>query len=56
MPGPVGWSIRIGVVGGATPGLWGLLRARGENSTRPLREDKWYYVWALFKESEHSVL
>lgn len=46
----------VGVAGGATPGLWGLLQAGGENSTRPLREDKWYYVWALSKRSDHSIL
>ncbi|NLU71739.1 hypothetical protein HCC61_03390 [Streptomyces sp. HNM0575] len=44
-----------GVIGGATPGLWGLLQARGENSTRPLREDKWHYVWTLSKESNTDV-
>ncbi|MGA4850989.1 hypothetical protein ACOBQB_33890 [Streptomyces sp. G5(2025)] len=46
----------VGVIGGATPGLWGLLQAREENSTRPLREDKWYYVWALSKKSNRSLL
>ncbi|GHE64457.1 hypothetical protein GCM10018785_36680 [Streptomyces longispororuber] len=40
----------IGVAGGATSGLWGLLQAGADNDTRPLREDKWYYVWALSRK------
>lgn len=46
----------VGVIGGATPGLWGLLQARGDNSTRPLREDKWHYVWTLSKKSDQGIL
>lgn len=45
----------VGVIGGATPGLWGILQARGESSTRSLKEDKWHYVWALSKKSNRSV-
>ncbi|MFI6385031.1 hypothetical protein ACIBKX_36940 [Streptomyces sp. NPDC050658] len=36
---------------GAGAGAWTLLNALVENSTRPLRDEKWYYVWALAKES-----
>ncbi|QNP75372.1 hypothetical protein IAG44_42210 [Streptomyces roseirectus] len=32
---------------GAGGGLWGLVHAATENSSRPLRQDKWFYVWAL---------
>lgn len=41
---------------GATGGVWGIIHAATENSTRALREDKWYYVWALAKESNTHVL
>jgi hypothetical protein len=36
---------------GAGGGLWGVLHAAAENSTRALREDKWYFVWVLTKNS-----
>ncbi|MEV7083343.1 hypothetical protein AB0N88_33150 [Streptomyces sp. NPDC093516] len=35
---------------GASAGLWGGITAAAENSTKPLRDDKWYYVWALSKK------
>jgi hypothetical protein len=41
---------------GATGGVWGIIHAATENSTRALREDKWYYVWALAKKSNIHVL
>lgn len=41
---------------GATGGVWGIIHATTENSTRALREDKWYYVWALAKKSNIHVL
>ncbi|MGW0538248.1 hypothetical protein [Streptomyces sp. NPDC003032] len=46
----------LGVVGGATPGLWGMLQAGGDHSTRPLREDRWHYVWALSKKADRNTL
>jgi hypothetical protein len=36
---------------GAGGGLWGIIHAATENSTRYLREDKWYYVWMMDKKS-----
>lgn len=41
---------------GATGGVWGVIHAVTENSTRALREDKWYYVWALAKKSNIHVI
>jgi hypothetical protein len=41
---------------GASGGVWGIIHAATESSTRALREDKWYYVWALAKESKIHVL
>lgn len=35
---------------GATGGVWGFINAMGEHSTVSLREDKWYYVWALTRK------
>lgn len=39
---------------GAGSGLWGIINAAAENSTRALREDKWHYVWALEKKADRS--
>jgi hypothetical protein len=36
---------------GAGGGLWGVINAMAENNTRSLREDKWYYVWALSRKA-----
>lgn len=36
----------IGAIG-AGGGLWGIIHAATENTTRTLRQDKWFYVWAL---------
>jgi hypothetical protein len=41
---------------GATGGVWGIIHATTENNTRALREDKWYYVWALAKKSNTDVI
>jgi len=41
---------------GASGGVWGIISAAADNNIRTLREDKWYYVWALAKESEAPVL
>jgi len=38
---------------GVSGGVWGILNAATDNSTRALREDKWYYVWALAKKGQH---
>ncbi|MFC7219770.1 hypothetical protein ACFQLX_16600 [Streptomyces polyrhachis] len=38
---------------GATGGAWGMLNAFAENSTRPLKDEKWYYVWALAQKAEN---
>lgn len=32
---------------GTSGGLWGVISALSENSTRRLREDKWHYMWTL---------
>jgi hypothetical protein len=41
---------------GASGGVWSIIHAATENSTRTLREDKWYYVWVLAKESNlHAI-
>jgi hypothetical protein len=41
---------------GASGGVWGIISATADNSIRALREDKWYYVWALAKKSKAPVL
>jgi len=41
---------------GASGGVWGIIHAASENSTRALREDKWYYVWALAEKSNVHVI
>lgn len=41
---------------GVSGGMWGFIHAATENSTRPLRENKWYYVWVLAKKSSTHVL
>jgi hypothetical protein len=40
---------------GTSGGVWGILQAAAENNTRSLRENKWYYVWALSQESNKHV-
>jgi hypothetical protein len=35
---------------GASGGVWGFINAMSEGSTTVLRENKWYYVWALTKK------
>ena len=39
---------------GVGSGLWGVIDAAAGNSTRQLREDKWYYVWALSQKTGSS--
>ncbi|MCL8015851.1 hypothetical protein [Streptomyces sp. AS02] len=41
---------------GASGGVWGIIHAAMENSTRPLRESKWYYVWALARKANNRIL
>jgi hypothetical protein len=41
---------------GASGGVWGIIHATSENSTRALRENKWYYVWVLAKKSNTHVI
>ncbi|MCP9944679.1 hypothetical protein LUX12_07635 [Streptomyces somaliensis] len=41
---------------GASGGVWGIIHAMAENSMRPLREDKWYYVWVLAEKSKRSSM
>ena len=36
---------------GTSGGVWAAINTMSEHSTRPLREDKWYYVWVLAKQS-----
>jgi hypothetical protein len=35
---------------GASGGVWGMINAMGDGTTRVVRENKWYYVWALTNE------
>ena len=39
---------------GASGGIWQIIQAAAENSPRALREDKWYWVWAIAKHSDVS--
>lgn len=32
-------------------GVWGIIQTAMENSPKELRQDKWYYVWALAKKA-----
>jgi hypothetical protein len=41
---------------GASGGVWGIIHATTENNTRALREDKWYYVWALAEKSNPTLI
>lgn len=41
---------------GASGGMWAIIHAVSENSTRALREDKWYYVWASAEKSKIHVI
>lgn len=41
----------VAAVGASAGGVWGIVNAAADNSTRALREDKWYYVWALSRKS-----
>ncbi|WP_162788437.1 hypothetical protein [Amycolatopsis albispora] len=41
---------------GATGGLWGIIHAKAENTTRDLRDSKWYYVWALMKKNPNHII
>lgn len=41
---------------GATGGVWGIIHASSENSTLALRQNKWYYVWALAEKSNTPSL
>jgi len=36
---------------GASGGIWGFINAMGDGTTRVVRENKWYYVWALTNQS-----
>jgi hypothetical protein len=36
---------------GAGGGLWSIVNAATDNSSRGIRENKWYYVWVLAKKS-----
>jgi hypothetical protein len=40
---------------GAGGGLWGIVNAAAENSTRVLRENEWHYVWVLARKSGTHV-
>ena len=37
---------------GASGGLWGIIHSATVNSPRALKEDKWYYVWALSRKAD----
>ena len=36
---------------GASGGIWGFINAMSDGTTRVVRENKWYYVWALTNET-----
>jgi hypothetical protein len=36
---------------GLSGGAWKIIQEIHQNSTKPIREEKWYYVWVLDKES-----
>ncbi|WP_369260058.1 hypothetical protein [Streptomyces sp. R35] len=36
---------------GVSGGVWTIITGIAESDTRTIREDKWYYVWALSRES-----
>lgn len=36
---------------GTTGGAWTTLSTLAENSTRPLRDEKWYFIWVLDKKA-----
>ncbi len=38
---------------GLSGGIWGAIEANSANSPRKLREDSWYYVWALHQHAHH---
>jgi hypothetical protein len=40
---------------GAGGGLWSIVHAAAENSTRVLRENEWHYVWVLARKSGTHV-
>lgn len=44
----------LGVAGAG--GVWGIIQAAADSSLRALRDDKWYYVWALAKKSNTYYL
>jgi hypothetical protein len=46
----------VAAIGAGGAGVWGIIAAATKDSTRDLREDKWYYVWALDKKSKTPVL
>jgi hypothetical protein len=37
-------------------GCWGMLHTAAEQNLRAVREDKWYYVWALAPKSDIDVI
>ncbi|MET8947550.1 hypothetical protein ABZX30_29410 [Streptomyces sp. NPDC004542] len=37
-------------------GVWGIIQSVADNSPQVLRENKWYYVWALAKQSDRYGL
>ncbi|WP_116202545.1 hypothetical protein [Amycolatopsis circi] len=41
---------------GATGGVWGIIHAAAENDTRALRQDTWYYVWALAQKANTNII
>jgi hypothetical protein len=41
---------------GAGGGLWNIVNAATDNSSRGIRENKWYYVWVLAKKSASHAL
>ena len=41
---------------GVSAGLWGVMESLSANSASKLKDDKWYYVWALYKKRGRGVV
>lgn len=41
---------------GVSAGLWGVMESLSANSAKRLKDDKWYYVWALYKKRGRGVI
>jgi membrane associated rhomboid family serine protease len=39
---------------GASGGVWGIINAVADNNIRAIKQDSWYYVWALSEASSRT--